>query len=181
MKVKCRYCGSMISNTTEVCPSCGAPNEDMVRGGLYAPKTMGALTKYCSMKNIDTYKLKVSIGQVKDEPFWTFIVENGGSFLVCKNLKEGAREVLYEGGDEAYAVFMVYDKIRRDEVLRMEQENLRHMDVYNEMAERSGARKRRKNRSPGSIFLKVVIAFMVVYFGIFFVGMALLLLLPILI
>ena len=131
MKVKCRYCGAMISDTCETCPICGAPNEDMIRGSSDSPRTLEQLIKFCNMRNMPLNQMRFALGCNMEEPRWFGIYKEGTNFVVYKNKSDGTRVIRYEGPDEAYAVAQIYDKIKSEHMLRKEQEYNRHLDRLN--------------------------------------------------
>ena len=63
MKVKCEYCDGFIDDTEDVCPNCGAVNENMKRVGSGVPTTIRELKKYCVDKNLPISKMRFYIGE----------------------------------------------------------------------------------------------------------------------
>ena len=43
MKIKCEFCGSMINDTEQQCPNCGAPNPNVRRSSGDQPLTIEQL------------------------------------------------------------------------------------------------------------------------------------------
>ena len=121
MKIKCSYCGSLISDTDEVCPNCGAPNENVVRAANGVPKTIEELKSFCASHNMPLEKMRFFIGIDYKEPkaFGIYKDENG-DFVVYKNKADGSRAVRYQGKDEAYAVNEIYQKLKSEVMLRKE-------------------------------------------------------------
>ncbi len=68
MKIKCSYCGSLISDTDEVCPNCGAQNEGVARTADGVPKTIGELKSFCASHNMPLEKMRFFIGEDYKEP-----------------------------------------------------------------------------------------------------------------
>lgn len=114
MKIRCRYCDSMISDTCERCPNCGAANIDMIRGGSSKPVAIKELQDFCREKNIPLSKMRFFIGENRKEPKCFGIYEENGRFIVYKNKSDGTRAIRYEGPDEAYAVAQIYDKLKEE-------------------------------------------------------------------
>ena len=87
MKVKCEYCGNFIPDTEELCPVCGAPNENMVRSGDGIPKTIEELKEYALSKGLPLEQMRFFIGEDIREPKAYGIYQDiGGDFIVYKNI-----------------------------------------------------------------------------------------------
>ena len=123
-KVQCKYCGSYIEDTLEVCDVCGAKNEFHRRLTNDTPKTIEELKSWYIARNLppeETTRFFIS----KDirEPKAFGIYEKHGKFIVYKNKANGQRAIRYEGTDEAYAVNELYLKLK-EEILRQKTINL---------------------------------------------------------
>ena len=46
MQIKCEYCGSMIEETADKCPFCGAANNAVKRTADKTPKTIAELQQW---------------------------------------------------------------------------------------------------------------------------------------
>ena len=46
MEIKCEYCGSIIKETDEKCPYCGATNQAVKRTADHTPKTIEELQQW---------------------------------------------------------------------------------------------------------------------------------------
>ena len=119
MKIKCSYCGSLISDTDEVCPNCGAPNEGVARAAEGVPKTIEELKSFCASHNMPLEKMRFFIGVDYKEPkaFGIYKDENG-DFVVYKNKADGTRAIRYQGKDEVYAVNELYQKLKSEVMIR---------------------------------------------------------------
>lgn len=51
MQQICEYCDSIIKDTDESCPNCGAPNHHVVRTAAGVPKTIEELRAYAAAHN----------------------------------------------------------------------------------------------------------------------------------
>ena len=114
MKVKCDYCGQMISDAEPICPHCGAANSKMQRAAYGVPKTIQELKDYCISHNLPLRDMRVFIGEDYRgaKAFGIYKDEASGHFIVYKNKADGSRAIRYEGNDEAYAVNELYLKIK---------------------------------------------------------------------
>ena len=116
MKVKCNYCESYIDDFEDVCPNCGAVNENMKRMANGIPTTIEELKRYCVDKNLPITKMRFYIGENYKLPkaFGIYKDETSGDFVVYKNKSDGSRMVRYQGTDEAYAVNEIYQKLQAE-------------------------------------------------------------------
>lgn len=115
MKVKCSYCGSMIDDTLESCPNCGAPNEYMARTAKTTPRTIEELQQWYSDRHLPPYETtRFFIGEDYRGSRAFGIYEENGMFTVYKNKDDGSRAVRYRGTDEAYAVNEIYLKLKSE-------------------------------------------------------------------
>lgn len=115
MKVKCEYCGSMISDTADKCPNCGATNENVMRTANKTPKTIAELEAWYRAHNLPSYETtRFFIGINYEKPKAFGIYQDGDEFVVYKNKDNGERAVRYRGTDEAYAVNELYMKLKSE-------------------------------------------------------------------
>ena len=114
MKVVCEYCNSLIKDTEDKCPNCGAGNIHMSRTPVAVPKTMVELQQWCWQKNVTVEKTRFFLGIDSGEICASGIYqdEKTGNFIVYKNIFNGSRTIFYDGRDEAYAVYDCYMRLR---------------------------------------------------------------------
>lgn len=123
MKKVCDYCGGYISETDEVCPNCGAVNEQYKRAGDGVPRTIEELKEWYTAHNLPPEEVtRFFIGKDYKEPKAFGIYQDGERFIVYKNKADGSRAVRYEGGDEAYAVNELYLKLK-EEIAKQKAQN----------------------------------------------------------
>ena len=118
---KCPYCGSSVTRSDEICPSCGAPNMYYVsgsEGGARRPRTIEELQDFCASKGMPLEKMRFFIGTNEPSPKCFRIYREGDRFIVYKNKADGSRSVRYEGPDEAFAVKELYEKLLEEHRLR---------------------------------------------------------------
>ncbi len=86
MKIKCEYCGQMISETNQTCPYCGAENSRVSRVANGVPTTIGELKVYCGKHNLPLQKMRVFIGEDYRgaRAFGIYKDESTGNFVVYK-------------------------------------------------------------------------------------------------
>ena len=117
VKIRCEYCGSMMNDTEEACPSCGAPNRNVRRSSGDQPLTIAELKRWDESKGLPPENVtRFFIGKDVREPraFGVYFDENTGNFVVYKNKDSGARAVRYEGTDEAYAVNELFQRLKQE-------------------------------------------------------------------
>lgn len=116
MKIKCDYCGAMIDETEERCPSCGAPLSGANRTASKEPKTIEELKAWYVAHHLpDEQITRFFIGKNITEPKAFGIYKNEvGDFVVYKNKSTGERAIRYQGADEAYAVNELYQRLKAE-------------------------------------------------------------------
>lgn len=115
MKKVCDYCGGYISDTDEVCPHCGAVNDQYKRVGVGVPQTIEELKAWYTAHNLPPEEVtRFFIGKDYKEPKAFGIYQDGERFIVYKNKADGSRAIRYDGGDEAYAVNELYLKLKEE-------------------------------------------------------------------
>ena len=116
MKTFCDYCGSVIEDTLDKCPNCGAVNQHVMRSGNQVPKTIDELKAFAAEKNIPLEKMRFFIGVDYKEPraFGIYKEPATGNCVVYKNKADGSRAVRYRGTDEEYAVNEIYQKLKSE-------------------------------------------------------------------
>ncbi len=146
MEIKCEYCGSMIPDNCEVCPKCGAINQNFRRAADGTPKTIEELKKWYEDRKLPPYEItRFFIGIDCKEPKAIGIYEENGRFIVYKNKADGSRAVRYEGKDEDYAVNEIYLKLK-SEILHQREMNPKSRPSR---GTGSGTRKPRRNGGKG--------------------------------
>lgn len=114
MKIKCDYCSSMIEEQNTVCPNCGAVLPGVNRFADEQPRTIEELKQWYIARNLPREEVtRFFIGKDIKEPRAFGIYQDAmGDFVVYKNKANGQRAVRYKGGDEAYAVNELYQKLK---------------------------------------------------------------------
>lgn len=117
MKIKCEYCENYMDDSSEKCPSCGAPNMNIKRTGVGVPTTIDELKQWYEEHNLPPYETTrffIGINYDKPKAFGIYKDDKTGKFVVYKNKDTGARAVRYEGTDEKYAVNELYLKLKEE-------------------------------------------------------------------
>lgn len=123
MQIKCEYCGSMIEETADKCPFCGATNNAVKRTTDKTPKTIAELQRVVSGQTpAAVWDNKIFIGINYKKPKAFGIYQDGDQFIVYKNKANGERAIRYQGTDEAYAVNELYLKLK-SEILNQKANN----------------------------------------------------------
>lgn len=85
MEIKCEYCGSMIPETVEQCPYCGASNNSIKRTADGTPKTIAELAKWYEDRHLPPYEItRFFIGIDYRQPRAFGIYQDGNEFIVYK-------------------------------------------------------------------------------------------------
>lgn len=115
MQVKCEYCGNLIDDKMDKCPSCGAANKNMKRMTSSTPKTIAELEQWYKDRNLPPYETtRFFIGINYKEKRAFGIYKDGDEFIVYKNKDDGTRAIRYQGTDEQYAVNELYLKLKSE-------------------------------------------------------------------
>ena len=116
MKIKCEFCGSMIDETSERCPSCGAPLSGANRTASEQPKTIEELKAWYEAHHLPPEEItRFFIGKNFTEPkAFGIYKDSNGDFVVYKNKASGERAVRYKGSDETYAVNELYQRLKAE-------------------------------------------------------------------
>lgn len=123
MEIKCEYCGSIIKETDEKCPYCGATNQAVKRTADHTPKTIEELQQWYQARNLPPYEVtRFFIGINYTQPKAFGIYREGQNVIVYKNKANGERAIRYQGTDEAYAVNELYLKLK-EEILNQKEHN----------------------------------------------------------
>lgn len=127
----CKYCGSYLNDTDEICPECGAVNEHFKRFTDKAPETIEELKQWYVVHKLPPEETtRFFIGKNIKEPRAFGIYEENGRFIVYKNKNDGSRAVRYEGRDEAYAVNELYLRLK-EEILNQKKHNAKKLSQKN--------------------------------------------------
>lgn len=117
MKIKCEFCGSMMNDTVEACPNCGAPNPNVRRSSGDQPLTIAQLKQWYESKGLPPYAVtRFFIGENCTEPkaFGIYLEEETGNYIVYKNKASGERAIRYRGTDQAYAVNELFQRLKQE-------------------------------------------------------------------
>lgn len=149
MNVKCDYCGSMVDETSQNCPICGAPLSGVNRTSSEQPKTIEELKAWYTAHNLPPEEItRFFIGKNITEPKAFGIYKNDvGDCVVYKNKANGERAIRYQGADESYAVNELYQRLRAE--------------ISDQKAHNSGKKDNKKNRW-GCGIITAIIAIMAV-------------------
>ncbi len=146
MKTFCDYCGSVIEDTLDKCPNCGAVNQHVMRSGNQVPKTIEELKAFAAEKNIPLEKMRFFIGIDYREPrAFGIYKEPNGNCVVYKNKGNGERVIRYQGTDEAYAVNEIYQKMKA-ELLERKQADINNGRNTSSQTSSSPSPSRNNNR-----------------------------------
>ena len=163
MKTFCDYCGSVIDDTIEKCPNCGAVNVHIQRSGDQIPKTIEELKAFAQEKGIPLEKMRFFIGIDYKEPraFGIYKEPATGNCVVYKNKADGSRAIRYTGTDEAYAVNEIYQKMRA-ELLEHKQADLNRgktTSSYKPKTVKHSNRRRGLNGAIWGVLITIAIMF----------------------
>ena len=120
MEIKCEYCGSIIKETDEKCPYCGATNQAVKRTADHTPKTIEELQQWYQASRIELTRFFIGINYTQPKAFG--IYREGQNVIVYKNKANGERAIRYQGTDEASAVNELYLKLK-EEILNQKEHN----------------------------------------------------------
>lgn len=168
MKTFCDYCGSVIDDTIEKCPNCGAVNVHIQRSGNQVPKTIEELQAFAQEKGIPLEKMRFFIGIDYKEPraFGIYKEPTTGNCVVYKNKADGSRAIRYQGTDEAYAVNEIYQKMKA-ELLERKQADLDRGKTSNSYKPKPVKQRRRKG--PFGIMMIVFLIMLAIWIFSFIV------------
>lgn len=167
MKTFCDYCGSVIEDTVDKCPNCGAVNQHVMRSGNQVPKTIEELKAFAAEKGIPLEKMRFFIGIDYKEPrAFGIYKEANGNCVVYKNKGNGERAIRYQGTDEAYAVNEIYQKMKAELLER------KQADINNAQS-RTPSSSSPKKSSRSSRGLRRGIITLIIVAGIFAIAMIL--------
>lgn len=165
MKTFCDYCGSVIDDTIEKCPNCGAVNVHIQRSGDQIPKTIEELKAFAQEKGIPLEKMRFFIGIDYKEPraFGIYKEPATGNCVVYKNKADGSRAIRYTGTDEAYAVNEIYQKMRA-ELLEHKQADLdRGKTTKANSSPKPAKRKKRSDALIWGVIIAIAAMFVLAY------------------
>lgn len=163
MKTFCDYCGSVIDDTIEKCPNCGAVNVHIQRSGDQIPKTIEELKAFAQEKGIPLEKMRFFIGVDYKEPraFGIYKEPATGNCVVYKNKADGTRAIRYTGTDEAYAVNEIYQKMKA-ELLEHKQADLNKNKTTNSYKPKP-VKNQKHRRGPAGILFRVFVIIVAIY------------------
>ncbi len=163
MKTFCDYCGSVIDDTIEKCPNCGAVNVHIQRSGDQIPKTIEELKAFAQEKGIPLEKMRFFIGVDYKEPraFGIYKEPATGNCVVYKNKADGTRAIRYTGTDEAYAVNEIYQKMKA-ELLEHKQADLNKNKTTNSYKPKP-VKNQKRRRGPADILFRVFVIIVAIY------------------
>lgn len=112
MKILCTFCGIELDDSVEVCPNCG---EKHIKGSFgKVPKTMEELQRFISINDLSAGKMNffVNFDYKHARAFGIYI--DGSDYVVYENRDDSSRDEKYRGSSEAYAVYLVFKRIREE-------------------------------------------------------------------
>lgn len=172
----CKYCGSYLNDTDEICPECGAVNDQYKRVVDGTPRTIEELKSWYKARNLpDENITRFFIGKNIKQPRAFGIYEENGKFIVYKNKGNRQRAIRYEGRDEAYAVNELYLRLK-EEILNQKKQNERknrhsktelsdaEYKYYTAYAQRKSKQAARQNqqRNPSSRFSMALVILLII-------------------
>lgn len=166
MKIKCRYCESLIDDSESICPQCGAPNLDMKRAEEIEPRTIEELQEFCRRRNIPAESMRFFIGVDYKQPRAFGIYRDGERIVVYKNKADGSRAIRYEGKDEAYAVAQIHQKMKEEIAKRKASPKSYNSNRNVTPTYSSPTRKKRRNVYPYVMLASWIITFLIISFCI---------------
>ena len=172
MKTFCDYCGSVIEDTLDKCPNCGAVNQHVMRSGNQVPKTIKELKAFAAEKNIPLEKMRFFIGIDYREPrAFGIYKEPNGNCVVYKNKGNGERAIRYHGTDEAYAVNEIYQKMKAELLERKQADINNGVNTQRRApASSSSKNKRRSGQGLGCGYAVLIFIFLVFIIGMIFMA-----------
>lgn len=180
MKIKCSYCENYFNDTLAKCPSCGAPNDGVIRSASSDPKTISELQAWYKSKGLppaETTRFFIGVDYKKPRAFGIYQDENSGNFVVYKNKDNGERAIRYQGTDEAYAVNELYQRLKQ-EIIQQKMSNVKKTGA-------SPTRANANNREPmgilkslGWLLVIPVVSALAVAFIILIVGIWIVIFVP---
>lgn len=166
MKTFCDYCGSVIEDTLDQCPNCGAVNQHVMRSGNQVPKTIEELKAFAAEQNIPLEKMRFFIGIDYKEPrAFGIYKEPNGNCVVYKNKGNGERAIRYHGTDEAYAVNEIYQKMKA-ELLERKQADINNGRQTQSQPRVSSSPSKKKKKGLGCGGLVLILIFAIFIIGI---------------
>ncbi len=165
MKTFCDYCGSVIDDTIEKCPNCGAVNVHIQRSGDQIPKTIEELKAFAQEKNIPLEKMRFFIGVDYKQPraFGIYKESSSGICVVYKNKSDGSRAVRYRGTDEAYAVNEIYQKMKAELLERKQADLDRGKTTKANSSSKPAKRKKRSDALIWGVIIAIAAMFVLAY------------------
>jgi len=162
MQVKCDFCGSMVDETSETCPKCGAPLSGVHRTSVEQPKTIEELQAWYVAHHLPPEEVtRFFIGKNITEPKAFGIYRDGnGDFVVYKNKSTGERAVRYRGADEQYAVNELYQRLKAE----IADQKANSPRTQQPVADNSYKKKKRKKGCLIAIIIFIVLSILTAIF-----------------
>ena len=116
MKIKCNYCGNTIEESLQTCPHCGAALSGANRMAGGTPQTIEQLRQWYVDHDLPPENVtRFFIGKnIRSPKAFGIYQDSSGDFVVYKNKANGERAIRYRGGDEAYAVNELYQRLKTE-------------------------------------------------------------------
>lgn len=114
----CDRCGKPIPDDADVCPHCGAEQQEDIRLNKI-PETIDELRAFCEAHQMPLRQMRFFIGEdYRGARAFGIYKDESGNCVVYKNKSDGSRAVRYEGPDEKRAVRELYEKLKSETELR---------------------------------------------------------------
>ena len=106
----------MIEESSQTCPHCGAALSGVNRMAGGTPQTIEQLRQWYVDHDLPPENVtRFFIGKnIKSPKAFGIYRDSSGDFVVYKNKSNGERAVRYQGGDEAYAVNELYQRLKSE-------------------------------------------------------------------
>ncbi len=162
MRIKCDYCGSMVDDTLENCPNCGAALSGVKRYANGQPQTIEELEAWYQQMNLPPEDVtRFYIGKdVRFAKAFGIYKDANGDYVVYKNKADGTRAVRYQGSDEAYAVNELYQKLQEEIA------NQKRRNAERRMAQARQSAGQTESRQQGSRWVRRILTRIIMVFAV---------------